>query len=378
METKAAGIYIHIPFCKQACSYCDFHFSTSLATAQGVTEAIVREIALQPHFGEALPIQSIYFGGGTPSILPQKALAGIVQALENRFDLSALREFTLEANPDDITELNLQAWKQLGINRFSIGVQSFREADLQYMNRSHTAAEASDCIMRAQDAGFSNLSIDLIYGTPGLGSEYWLRNLERAAELQVPHLSTYALTVEENTPLWFHIRKGKQAGPEEQAYDAQFALLQHFLAANNYEHYEISNSARKGYRALHNSAYWYGLPYYGFGPSAHGFDGRSVRYSNLAHNVKYARFDTLDQIRTDETLQPAEQMNEYILTRLRLLEGLDYTGFGNRFGEKYSTELQNRATALPAEWFIQDNKNNIRLAAAFRLLADGISARLFF
>lgn len=325
MKTKA-GIYIHIPFCKQACTYCDFHFSTSLRSAAEVTDAIIREIRQQALFTGSPAIQSVYFGGGTPSILPQKELERITEALEKKFGLAGVAEFTLEANPDDISTEALRSWKSLGINRFSIGVQSFYDRDLRYMNRSHNASEAERCIRLAQDAGFENLSIDLIYGTPGLSNEAWLQNLEKAAALQVPHLSTYALTVEENTPLWFHIRRGRQRAPEEASYEDQFRILQAFLERQGYMHYEISNSARSGFRALHNSAYWYGLPYYGFGPSAHGFDGRQLRYSNLAHNVKYARFRDLSEIRTEESLDETGQINEYILTRLRLDEGFSPGG----------------------------------------------------
>lgn len=376
MKTKA-GIYVHIPFCKQACSYCDFHFSTSLKTAEAVTEAILREIQQQPYFEGAPAIQSLYFGGGTPSILPMRQLGAIVNALEKKFGFADLREFTLEANPDDISATNLSLWRSLGVNRFSIGVQSFFERDLRYMNRSHSAGEAADCIKRAQDAGFSDLSIDLIYGTPGLTDAEWLQNLETAAALQVPHLSTYALTVEENTPLWAHIRKGRQAEPREESYERQFAILQDFLDSHGYEAYEISNSALPGHRALHNSAYWYGLPYYGFGPSAHGFDGGRTRYSNVAHNVKYARFGSLDEIRSSEDLTETEQMNEFILTRLRLLEGFRIAEFRERFGPEHTETLLQKTTTPAGEWFIHDVES-VRLDKPYRILADGISARLFF
>lgn len=376
MKTKA-GIYVHIPFCKQACSYCDFHFSTSLKTAEAVTEAMLREIQQQPYFEGAPAIQSLYFGGGTPSILPMRQLGSIVNALEKKFGFADLREFTLEANPDDISAANLSLWRSLGVDRFSIGVQSFFERDLRYMNRSHSAGEAADCIKRAQDAGFSNLSIDLIYGTPGLSDAEWLQNLQTAATLQVPHLSTYALTVEENTPLWAHIRKGRQAEPREESYERQFAILQDFLDSHGYEAYEISNSALPGHRALHNSAYWYGLPYYGFGPSAHGFDGGRSRYSNIAHNVKYARFGNLDEIRSSEDLTETEQMNEFILTRLRLLEGFRIAEFRERFGPEHADALWQKITTPAGEWFIHDVES-VRLDKPYRILADGISARLFF
>src|SRR5690606_2064009 len=210
-----SGIYIHIPFCKQACTYCDFHFSTGFSTLEPVINAIIREIKLQERFFNDSGIQSLYFGGGTPSIIPIRFIGQILDAIDSKFKLSELLEFTLEANPDDMSLENLKAWKNLGVNRFSVGIQSFHDPDLRFMNRTHNAMQSEDCIKRAQDIGFENLSVDLIYGTPGLSDDLWAKNLEKIKELQIPHLSTYALTVEEKTPLWGLIRKGAAQSPLE-------------------------------------------------------------------------------------------------------------------------------------------------------------------
>lgn len=371
-----SGIYIHIPFCKQACTYCDFHFSTSFKTLEPVIEAILREIKLQERFLNDSGIQSLYFGGGTPSIIPTRYIGQIVDALDSAFDLSGLKEFTLEANPDDMSLENLKAWKDIGVNRFSVGIQSFQDQDLRFMNRSHNAMQSEDCIKRAQDSGFENLSVDLIYGTPGLTDELWAKNLEKIKELQIPHLSTYALTVEEKTPLWGLIRKGVAKSPVEEAYDTQFKILQEFLVKNNYDHYEISNSAKPGHRALHNSSYWAGNPYYGFGPSAHGYDGEYHRYSNIAHNVRYSGFENPCANREVETLTGEDRINEYILTRLRVKEGVHLSDFEAKFGKDNLAELLKKIKTTPEEWFLID-ENYVAINPAFKLLSDGISSKLF-
>lgn len=371
-----SGSYIHIPFCKQACTYCDFHFSTGFNTLEPVIDAILREIKLQERFLNDSGIQTLYFGGGTPSIIPTRYIGQIVDAIDSKFKLSELKEFTLEANPDDMNLENLKAWKDIGVNRFSIGIQSFQDSDLRFMNRTHNAMQSEDCIKRAQDAGFENLSLDLIYGTPGLTDELWAKNLEKIKELQIPHLSTYALTVEEKTPLWGLIRKGAAQSPVEEAYDSQFKILQDFLAINGFEHYEISNSAKPGHRAIHNSSYWAGNPYYGFGPSAHGYDGEYHRYSNIAHNVKYARFENPCAHREVETLTGEDRINEYVLTRLRVIEGIHLPEFEAKFGKKRLQELVQKTKTTPEEWFLIKD-DYIAIKPEFKLLSDGISSKLF-
>lgn len=371
-----SGVYIHIPFCKQACSYCDFHFSTGFKTLEPVMDAILREIKAQEKFEEDSGIQSLYFGGGTPSIISPSYIAAITEALDKRFGLGEMKEFTLEANPDDMHKDNLKAWRDIGINRFSIGIQSFHAQDLEYMNRSHTALQAEDCIKRAQDAGFENISVDLIYGTPGLNDDLWLQNLQKIADLSIPHLSTYALTVEEKTPLWGWIRKGMALAPLELSYARQFELLQTFLQENAYEHYEISNSALKGHRALHNSAYWNGNPYYGFGPSAHGYDGVGYRYANIAHNVRYAEAAEVKAYRQNESLDWKDRVNEYILTRLRLIEGIIYSEMAERFNAEESDALKKRAREMGQDCFMPASES-LSLKPGYRLMADGIAAKLF-
>jgi oxygen-independent coproporphyrinogen-3 oxidase len=261
-----AGIYIHIPFCKKACTYCDFHFTTSLKYADEMVDAICTEIRFKKNRISS-NIGSIYFGGGTPSVLPTTALTKIFDAITDAFTIDANAEITLEANPDDLTKPNIDALRQLPINRFSIGIQSFFEEDLKWMNRAHHAEEAETCIKRSQDAGFENLSIDLIYGYPLLHDEKWAANINKAITLQTPHLSAYALTVEAKTALDHAIRTGKQKPVDEEQSARQFLFLNEQLATAGFEAYEISNYAKPDRYAVHNTNYWRGISYLGIGPS---------------------------------------------------------------------------------------------------------------
>ena len=273
-----AGIYIHIPFCKKACHYCNFHFSTSKTLLPQMIQAICAEAAMRSDYIRE-DIETIYFGGGTPSLISIDDLQFTLETLRSLFRIEVKAEVTLEANPDDITKEKLQGWRSVGINRLSIGVQSFFDDDLLWMNRAHNAAQANESILLAQQAGFENISIDLIYGLPGLTDERWQRNVQLAFKLDVPHLSCYALTVEPNTALqkMIDLNKKENIDPEKQG--RQFELLMQWCGEAGYEHYEISNFARPEFKSKHNSSYWKGLPYIGVGPSAHSYNGESRQWN---------------------------------------------------------------------------------------------------
>lgn len=379
-----AGIYIHIPFCRQACTYCNFHFSTNLSGIEAMVAAIEKEIiqANTKHFpnaAEALQIETIYFGGGTPGLLSPELLNRLLAAVHQRFNVQPGAEITLETNPDDHSPEKLLAWKRAGINRLSIGVQSFYDDDLQWMNRVHNAGQSLRAIQAAQDAGFSNLTIDLIYGTPQLTDERWLHNLQQATNLGVPHLSCYALTVEPKTALEIQIRKGKtvDVNPEQQA--RQFLLLTDWAVQNGFEHYEISNLAKKGHRSRHNSAYWQGKPYWGFGPSAHSFNGQSRRWWNMANNALYQKaIENNLPAYEEEILTSKQQLNEYVMTALRTIEGIQITD--SRWISA-TNDLQQQVVKATKKWQQQEklmvNENAIQLTTAGRLYADGIAADLF-
>jgi len=319
-----AGVYVHIPFCKQACSYCDFHFSTSLKLTEEMITAICREAALQHTFWDtSTSVTSIYFGGGTPSIISPISLDRIMQTLYKIYSISEDAEITLEANPDDMTAEKLSQWRQIGINRLSIGVQSFYEKELEWMNRTHTAEQAKACIINAQNEGFNNLTIDLIFGTPYTDDTAWTKQLETLIEIQIPHLAIYALTIEERTALAHWVAKGKHPVATDTRYRNQFLLTHELLTEKGYDHYELSNYAIPGFYARHNSEYWSDAMYLGLGPSAHSYNGIS-RMANVANNAQY-----LSKIRQgvsayvfEEKLTLQERYHDYLLTHLRHKKGV--------------------------------------------------------
>ncbi len=367
-----AGIYLHIPFCRQACNYCNFHFSTSMKLKNDFLEALLKEIALRKNYPEGEPIETIYFGGGTPSLLDKNELSAIMDELNEHFDISPSAEITLEANPDNINKPDLQNWKSLGINRLSIGTQSFFEEDLVWMNRAHSAGQAMDCIKLAQDAGIDNMSIDLIYGTPTLTDEKWKTNLEHAVALGIPHLSCYALTVEPGTALEVMIRKKKAipVSPDDQA--RQFLIMTDYLQQHGYEHYEISNFALPGKRSRHNSSYWSGARYLGLGPSAHSFNGNSRQW-NIANNVLYIQSINNNEVPFEiEHLSKEQQFNEYIMTALRTIEGIDPDKIIN-----YKEELLNQSQQFINKGWLTMRSGKIILTREGKLFADGIASALF-
>ena len=376
------GIYIHIPFCKQACNYCNFHFSTSLRQKEKMIEAIVKEINLTPVLAngevEKEIVSTIYFGGGTPSILCIDDLKSIFVALQKKFIVADDIEITLEANPDDITKSKLQEWKTLGINRLSVGIQSFVEAELVWMNRAHNATESLLCIDKIREAGFANFSVDLIYGSPLLSDEEWKRNVDIVIEKNIPHISCYALTVEPKTALDKMIAQHKKENVDAEKQARQFLLLMDWMEQAGYEHYEISNFAKPGLRSKHNSSYWLGESYYAFGPAAHAFDGQHRRW-NVANNSLYIQSLQNNIIPfEEEVLTKTQQLNEYIMTSLRTMEGLDLIYVGKIFGEAESSRIKVASSKYESTGKLKTVNSKIILTREGKLFADGIAADLFF
>lgn len=372
-----AGIYLHIPFCKQACHYCNFHFSTSLHLQQDMIKAMQLELLLRKDYITE-GIDTIYFGGGTPSILALDVLQKLMEAIFTNYTINDHAEITLEANPDDIDIESLQSWKLAGINRLSIGIQSFDDTELKWMNRAHSAAEALKCVQLAQHAGIENISIDLIYGSPLLSDEQWINHLETAIDLQVPHLSCYALTVENRTALHHQITQNKTPDTDPEKQSRHFGIMQTALEEAGYIQYEISNFCKPGAMSNHNSGYWKGIAYTGIGPSAHSYNGISRQW-NIAHNKKY--IDAMiagNPLIEMERLTVVQQMNEYIMIRLRLIEGINLTEFEFKFGSPAKEYLITTAHSLHRNAHFKISENNIFLSPTGKFFADGIAANLFF
>lgn len=372
-----AGVYIHIPFCKQACYYCNFHFSTSKFLIKPLIEAICTEAALRKQYLQE-PVQTLYIGGGTPSLLETELLEKIINAVQKNFSCNSLLECTLEANPDDVSSAQLKAWKHLGIQRLSIGVQSVFDKELNNMNRSHSAAQAINSIKLALEAGFTNISVDLIYGSSTLSNEEWIETLQQIFSYHVPHLSCYALTVEPKTALahFIHNKKIPNVNAERQA--QQFELLVQLTQQAGYEQYEISNFAKPGFYSKHNSSYWQQKPYIGLGPSAHSYNQFSRQW-NVANNTLYIQ--SIQQHKTVpfeiEYLTPVQQVNEYIMTALRTAEGLSV----NHIALHWNNELAKKIIYDAQPWIksnhIEYTNNQLRLTGKGKLFADGIAAALF-
>lgn len=374
-----AGIYLHIPFCRQACNYCNFHFSTSLHYKNAFLQALLKEIELQAtsNYLQSHTVETIYFGGGTPSLLQIDELALVMDALHQWYNIQPTAEITLEANPDDVTGEKLAGWKTLGINRLSIGIQSLFEEDLQWMNRAHTAAEAKNVISKARAAGFETFTVDLIYGTPGLTDEKWKQNLDWVIEQEINHLSCYALTVEEKTALDKQIRLQQKQPVDAEQQSRQFLLLMEYIQQAGFEQYEISNFAKPGHRSKHNSSYWHGTHYLGLGPSAHSFNGISRQW-NIANNQQYIQSLEQGVVPFEkEELTETQQLNEYIMTSLRLMEGCNLDLIEQKFGKAKATLIQQEAADyISKQWMIQ-KENHLILTNEGKLFADGIAAALF-
>ncbi|MDM1551298.1 radical SAM family heme chaperone HemW [Empedobacter falsenii] len=372
-----AGIYIHIPFCKQKCSYCDFHFSTNLQHKSNLIQAINKELVIRKNEISA-PLETIYFGGGTPSILSEIELESIFETIYKNYSTKNLKEITLEANPDDLNKEKLNFLKSTPINRFSIGVQSFFEEDLKLMNRAHNAQEAETSIKLAQDFGFENITIDLIYGSTTTTNEMWKQNLQKAIELNVPHISSYALTVEEKTILDHQIKKGITKSVDEDRQNEQFQLLIDTLTSNDFIQYEISNFGKEDYFSLHNSNYWKGIHYLGIGPSAHSYNGKT-RAWNIANNSKYIQAINENKLPQEiEVLNEVEQFNEMIMIGLRTIYGIDLNRINSEFSQPLVNSFYQELNQLINENLVEKKENKIILKPEAKFFADGIASRLFY
>ena len=372
-----AGIYLHIPFCKKACHYCDFHFSTSPQYKDQMLQALGQEIELRKNYLAGESIETIYFGGGTPSLLSADELQILIGAITDLYEVSPTAEITLEANPDDLNPQKVREFRQTLINRFSIGIQSFFEEDLKWMNRAHTAREAHSSIKRVQDAGFENITADLIYGFPLLSNPKWKHNIQQLIELHIPHISSYSMTVEPATALSSFIKKGEQEPMDEGQSTAQFLILMEQLIEAGFEHYEISNFAKPGLYSKHNSNYWEGVSYLGIGPSAHSFNGESRQW-NISNNSNYIDQIGLKKIPAEmEVLSTKNRINEYIMTSLRTSKGMSLQKITERFGSDYSNEVRNGLEPFADKNWINLNDQIVTLTTDGKLFADHIASELF-
>jgi oxygen-independent coproporphyrinogen-3 oxidase len=372
-----AGIYVHIPFCKLACHYCDFHFSTSLRPKDSLLKAINREISLQKDYLSNEPIATIYFGGGTPSLLSEVEIDTLLKTIHSTFTVVENAEITLEANPDDLTNKKLIGLKSVGINRLSIGVQSFDDTVLRFLNRSHTGARAIDSIQTARQLGFDNISLDLIYSIPNQPLTGWERNIDTALSLSPEHISAYSLTIEEKTAFGKWHKAGKLLEMEEEAQAQQFEALMELLTKNHYEHYEISNFCLPGFTSKHNSSYWGQQTYLGVGPSAHSFNGHSRQF-NVANNWLYLQ--SLEKAVvpfTLEALTRENKINEYILTGIRTNKGIDLTYLEASFGFHFITFNERKLSQWLDNGCVEMKGNNIRLSGKGKLVADKIASDFF-
>lgn len=371
-----AGIYIHIPFCKQACFYCDFHFSTSLKKKDEMINALILEIELRKDELQNKAIETIYFGGGTPSMLSQSEIDVIIEAVYKNHSVTNIPEITLEANPDDITEEKIIELSESKINRLSVGIQSFFERDLKLMNRAHNSDEAKKSLSFATQY-FDNISLDLIYGIPGLSNADWKQNIETALSFEINHISSYALTVEPKTALDNFIKKGIIDNVNDEQAQEQFYILMEELDKNNFIHYELSNFGKEGFFSKNNSAYWQGKSYLGIGPSAHSFDGQQ-RSWNIRNNSKYINSIKRNILPIErETLSMTDRYNEYIMTGLRTIWGVSLEKVAQDFGELYVKYLLQQSEKHQKEQLLYIEDEKLKTTTKGKFLSDGIAADLF-
>ena len=373
-----SGIYIHIPFCKQLCYYCDFHFSVSLLRKNEMLAAIIKELQMRKNELEIKP-ETLYFGGGTPSIYSPGELKIITEEVKRNFYVDNFREFTIEVNPDDLNEKYLDELLQFGVNRLSIGVQSFVDEHLKFMNRRHTAQQAIDCIKTAQGAGFDNINIDLIYGLPQMTLQQWRKNIEIFIDLELSHLSAYHLGIENKTVFQKEFEKGKLKPIDEKISEKQYEILEKMTADAGFEHYEISNFAKNKLYSIHNTAYWQGKPYLGFGASAHSYDGNNTRRWNIANNKKY--IDAINSNQTfweNETLSSADKYNDFILTTLRTNWGLNVDILKNNFDEQFYNYFCQQAKQFIDNGLIICDSLQIKIPTKHFLLSDRIIRELLW
>ncbi|WP_440120827.1 radical SAM family heme chaperone HemW [Tenacibaculum sp. Ill] len=383
-----AGIYLHIPFCKQACYYCDFHFSTSLKKKEELVSCLVKELELRKEELLNETIETIYFGGGTPSLLSIDELQLLIDIIYQNYTVSENPEITLEANPDDLSKEKIIELSKTSINRLSIGIQSFFEEDLQLMNRAHNAQEAKNCLSLATRY-FDNITIDLIYGVPNMSNERWRENLQIAFDFGINHISSYALTVEPKTALDSFIKQGKYPDVDEAVAKEHFDILIAETAKNGFVHYEISNFGKPNYFSKHNTSYWLGKKYIGIGPSAHSFN-KTHRSWNVANNVKYIKAIQEGKLPLEqEELTIKDQFNEYLMTGLRTIWGVSLEKITQEFGEEFRKNLLKNAEKFINQGLLvienelnqPDSDNNVKkvlkTTSKGKFLADGLASELF-
>ncbi|QTN37959.1 radical SAM family heme chaperone HemW [Cryomorphaceae bacterium] len=372
-----AGLYVHIPFCRQACHYCDFHFSTTLHRVPEMVEGLKQELRLRRDAWSTRTFQTLYFGGGTPSMLTTAQLDELFEALHSEYNINPDAEWTLEANPDDLTMTRLQYLSESPINRLSIGIQAFDDTWLSMMNRSHDSAQAIRVISEARSFGFRDLTADLIYGMPQMNLNQWKEQVKRLLDFELPHFSSYALTVEPRTALAHQVEKGTVQMPEDGLVEDQFHALVQAAESAGYEHYEVSNFARPGHRSKHNTSYWHGVPYLGIGPSAHSYDGKMRRW-NVANNAHY--LEALEEGGTfheQEELSEADRYNEWVMTGLRLSDGIRREGI-SEFSSALRAHFDQEVSAAQAAGELVEEDGYIRIAPWRRFRSDGIASDLFY
>ena len=376
-----SGIYIHIPFCKQACHYCDFHFSTSMKKKEEMVLALAKELQLRNNefqWDNEFPcIETIYFGGGTPSVLTVDEIQLLIDTVRQNYPVSQNPEITLEANPDDLSEDNLKAFAAIGINRLSIGIQSFFEEDLELMHRAHNSVQAKKCLELATRY-FDNISLDLIYGIPGMTNERWQQNIETALSFGIPHISSYALTVEPKTALDKLIQTEKIASPEDEVAQEHFMILVETLEANDFVHYELSNFGKKNYFSRNNSAYWLGKKYLGIGPSAHSYDGVS-RSWNISNNALYLKSIEKGELPNEvEKLTLQDRFNEYIMTGIRTIWGVSLVRIEQEFGIEFLEYLKKQSQKFIDDGLLVVTDGVLKPTLKGKFLTDGIASDLFY
>ena len=371
-----SGIYIHIPFCKQACHYCDFHFSTNLKKKDEMVLALAKEIEMRKSEFQDEFVETIYFGGGTPSILQIADLRFLIDSVYKNYKVVENPEITVEANPDDLTENRIIELSKNKVNRLSIGIQSFFEEDLKMMNRAHNMEEAKKCLEIATHY-FDNISIDLIYGVPEMSNEKWLQNIETALSFGVPHISSYALTVEPKTALHSFIQKGIIPSPDDEVAQEHFQILVDKLSENGFIHYELSNFGKENYFSKNNSSYWLGKKYIGIGPSAHSYDGKN-RGWNVSNNSLYIKSIQENKLPIEiETLTKTDRYNEYIMTGLRTIWGVSLERIEQEFGKTYLDYLNQQAAKFIEDHLLFVDDNILRTTKKGKFLSDGIASDLF-
>ncbi len=371
-----SGIYIHIPFCKQACHYCDFHFSTSLKKKDEMVLALAKEIEMRKNEFQNEIVETIYFGGGTPSILEIEDLNFLIGVVYSNYKVVENPEITVEANPDDLSKERIIELSNIRINRLSIGIQSFFEVDLKMMNRAHNSDEARNCLEFATQY-FDNISIDLIYGIPGMSNDKWLANIEKALSFNIPHISSYALTIEPKTALHKFIQKGIIPQPDDEVAQEHFQILVDKLSVHNFIHYELSNFAKENYFSKNNSSYWLGKKYIGIGPSAHSYDGEK-RGWNVSNNTLYLKSIQENKLPLEtEILSKTDKYNEYIMTGLRTIWGISLSRIENEFGKKYLDYLNQQAAKYIKVHLLFVDENILRTTKKGKFLSDGIASDLF-